>query len=134
MEPEDEIFVRAAPSGIHGVGVFAVSEIPQGRTVQLWSDEELRLIPKDCTGLLRKMVLTYGVETADGFLCPKDFNRVEIGWYINHSDDPNMTYADDITLRALRGVAPGEELTINYEEIEGEFHEPPEKYSKTLDT
>jgi hypothetical protein len=124
-----DIFVRAAPSGIHGVGIFAVSVIPEGATVQLWSDEELQFIPKPLQpGPLRTMVLTYGVETADGFWCPQDFNRAEIGWYINHSDQPNMTYADRITLRALRRIEPCEELTINYVEIEGEFHEPPEQH------
>ena len=124
-----EVFVRAAPSGIHGVGIFAVSDIPQGQTVQLWSDEEMRFIPKPLApGPLRTMVLTYGVQTADGFWCPKDFNRAEIGWYINHSDTPNMTYASAITLRAMRDIAAGEELTINYVEIEGEFHESPDRH------
>ena len=34
-----------------------------------------------------------------------------------------MTYADDITLAALRRIEPGEELTVNYRELEGEFHD-----------
>lgn len=124
----DQIFVRAAPSSIHGVGVFAVSPIPKDRTVQLWSDEEMQFIRKPVSGLLRDMILTYGVETEEGYWCPKDFNRAEIGWYINHSDQPNMTYADQITLRALRDIASGEELTVNYAELEGPFHEQPADY------
>ncbi len=120
-----EYFVRAAPSKIHGVGIFAVSAIPAGGQIQLWSDEELRFVRKPVHGLLAEMVWTYGIETEDGFWCPKDFNRAEIGWYINHADQPNMTYVDKITLRALRAIAPGEELTVNYVEIEGPFHVPP---------
>ena len=123
-----DIYVKAAPSPIHGVGVFAVSAIPEGATVQLWSDAEMRLIRKPVDGLLKSMVLTYGVETAEGYLCPRDFNRAEIGRYINHSDTPNMTYADQITLRALRPIAPGEELTVNYVELEGPFHEEPKEF------
>jgi SET domain-containing protein len=119
----DDIFVRLAPSGIHGVGVFAVTAIPPGGTVQLWSNEELRFVRKPVEGVLRDMVLAYGVEAAEGFWCPQDFNRAEIGWYINHADAPNMTYADDITLKALRRIEPGEELTVNYLELEGEFHD-----------
>ncbi len=123
-----EIYVKAAPSPIHGVGVFAVSEIPEGATLQLWSEEELRLVRKPVDGLLRSMVLTYGIETEEGYWCPKDFNRAEIGWYINHSDTPNMTYSGTITLRALRRIAPGEELTVNYVELEGPYHEAPRSY------
>ena len=123
-----EIFVKAGPSPLHGVGIFAVSSIPLGGTVKLWSDEELRLIKKPVDGLLEKMVLTYGVETEEGYWCPKDFNRAEIGWYINHSDTPNMTYADQITLRALRHIESGEELTVNYVELEGPLHVEPRSY------
>jgi uncharacterized protein len=126
----DEIFVKAAPSPIHGVGIFAVSPIPVGGTVQLWSNEELRFIPKPVTGVLLDMVWTYGIETDDGFWCPKDFNRAEIGWYINHSDAPNMTYVDQNTLRAVRSIAPGEELTVSYVEIEGDFHTPTDQHAK----
>jgi hypothetical protein len=124
-----EYFVKAAPSTIHGVGVFAVSAIPEGGTVQLWSEEELRFVPKPLEGVLGQMVWMFGVETDGGFWCPKDFNRAEIGWYINHSDDPNMTYANQITLRARRAIAPGEELTVNYVEIEGPYHEEPAEYA-----
>ena len=119
-----EVLVRAAPSAIHGVGVFAVTPVPRGARVQLWSDEELQFIPSPIDGYLGEMVRSYGIECGGGFWCPKDFNRAEIGWYINHSGDPNMAYVDDITLLALRHIGAGEELTVNYEQINGKFRDP----------
>jgi hypothetical protein len=119
-----DVLVRAAPSAIHGVGVFAVTPIALNARVQLWSEEELRFIAKPVDGYLAEMVRTYGVEVNDGYWCPKDFNRCEIGWYINHSADPNMTYADDVTLVAVRKIGRGEELTVNYAEINGQFRDP----------
>jgi len=92
--------------------------------VQLWSDEELQFIPSPVDGFLAQMVRTYGIECAGGYWSPKDFNRAEIGWYINHSPDPNMTYADDITLCAVRQIRAGDELTVNYEEVSGKFRDP----------
>jgi len=118
-----EIYVKAGPSPIHGVGVFAVTPIAKGRTVKLWSREKLRFVKKPLRGALGKMALMFGVETERGFWCPKDFNRAEIGWYINHSDRPNMTYVNDITLRAMRAIKAGEELTVNYIELEGPYHD-----------
>ena len=34
--------------------------------------------------------------------------------YINHHPDPNAVYYDDLTVYALRDIAPGEEITHNY--------------------
>ncbi|MCC6581433.1 MAG: SET domain-containing protein [Phycisphaeraceae bacterium] len=34
--------------------------------------------------------------------------------YINHSDQPNACYYDDLTLHALRDIHPGEEITHDY--------------------
>lgn len=35
--------------------------------------------------------------------------------YINHSDQPNACYYDDMSVVALRDIKPGEEITHNYE-------------------
>ena len=35
--------------------------------------------------------------------------------YINHADDPNACYYDDLTVVALRDIARDEEITHDYE-------------------
>jgi hypothetical protein len=99
------------------VGIFAVVRIPKDARVQLWSDQELRFIRKPVRGTLRLMAERYGIELPEGYWCPLDFNSAEIGWYINHSDEPNMVHADFITLKALRTIKAGEELTIDYDRL-----------------
>jgi SET domain-containing protein len=34
--------------------------------------------------------------------------------YINHSDDPNACYYDDLSVVALRDIRPHEEITHDY--------------------
>ncbi len=34
--------------------------------------------------------------------------------FINHSDDPNACYFDDLSVVALRDIAAGEEITHDY--------------------
>lgn len=38
--------------------------------------------------------------------------------YINHADQPNACYYDDLTVVALRDIKVGEEITHNYESAE----------------
>jgi hypothetical protein len=43
------------------------------------------------------------------------FNNIGVGWYLNHSNTPNMvTYDGSLTFIAARDIMKGEELTINY--------------------
>ena len=87
-----------ASSRIHGKGLFAAARIPGGSIIGrlcgkpsyadgdhvLWISERL------------------GIEV----LC--DLR------YINHSDQPNACYYDDLSVVALRDIEPHEEITHNY--------------------
>ena len=87
-----------APSTIHGRGLFARTPIRggevighlQGRPSSVDGDYVLWISP------------TRGIEV----LC--DLR------YINHSDDPNACYYDDLSVVALRDIAPDEEITHDY--------------------
>jgi SET domain-containing protein len=35
--------------------------------------------------------------------------------YINHADNPNACYYDDLTVAAIRDISANEEITHNYE-------------------
>ncbi len=91
--------IYVANSNIHGQGLFAESRI-RGGTVIGW------LQGRPCTvdgAYVLWISETQGIEV----LC--DLR------YINHSEQPNACYYDDLSVIALRDIAPDEEITHNYE-------------------
>jgi Proteins containing SET domain len=44
----------------------------------------------------------------------QDFHRMSIGWYTNHSKQPNV---ETRTWKALRDIKKGEEITIDYDAL-----------------
>lgn len=87
-----------ADSAIHGKGLFANTLISAG-TVIGWLNGE----PSADNGTY---VLWISESRGIEVLC--DFK------YINHADDPNACYYDDLSVVALRDIEPHEEITHNY--------------------
>ncbi|MBI2097239.1 MAG: SET domain-containing protein [Candidatus Sungbacteria bacterium] len=103
----------------HGVGVFAVQAIKTGTYLRLFGDEkELRhrtrhLQKSEVPELFRD----YCVDRGETMMCPEDFGCMPVGWYLNHSNVPNAIHRD-YHWYAARDIAPGEEVTINYNTLE----------------
>ena len=116
------------PSTVEGVGVFALHDIAEGTHMELFREdfeEEIRK-PEDVPEKLRGFCL--GRE--DGtLLCPKFFNRMDIGNYVNHSGNANMRYEKGRGYFAKRDIKAGEELLANYREL-GEPEGSREEYFK----
>ena len=102
--------VYVAPSIRHGRGVFAAQSFDAGDVVE------------DCPVLLvaTDAVVAIGL---DGYCFEWDGERYALalgyGSLYNHSWDPNARYDQDhgaslVSYSALRSIAPGEEITINY--------------------
>ena len=116
----DEFSFRLKPSPIHGVGVFATHFIDAGTLLDLWGDEKdtrfLRLHPlvrkTEYSRAMLDFVETFGIEGH----CPPLFNRMAVGWYLNHSDVPNTVNRDD-EFFALGNILAHEELTIDYRSL-----------------
>jgi SET domain-containing protein len=118
-----ESYCRLAPSGIHGIGVFAVRDIPKGvnpfrigiRYPNSWieiTETELARAPVGVAALLATLFLW---DDEGKFRVPSiGTNLVDIGSYLNHSDEPNLRTADGNVFRARRRIAKGEELTVDY--------------------
>ena len=87
-----------ARSNIHGKGLFAGNHITAG-TIIGW----LETIPCDTDG---PYVLWISERDAREVTCDLK--------YINHCDDPNACYYDDLSVMALRDIHPHEEITHNY--------------------
>ncbi len=113
-----------------GVGVFALHDIARG----VW----LELFPRGYTsrklraGELPEALRGYCTVKPNGILAaPRRFNRMSIGWYLNHSSSPNAEWDDELGgYVAARDIAAGEELFIDYnlfeepEESKAAFYAP----------
>ena len=62
-------------------------------------------------------------------LCPKYFNSLDIGNYLNHSENANLRYEKGKGYFAARDIQAGEELFANYKEL-GEPEDSYENYIK----
>jgi len=87
-----------AASTIHGKGLFAKTPIAGGDVIG-W------LNGKPCT-TDGAHVLWISERQGIKVLCDLK--------YINHADDPNACYYDDLSVVALRDIEPHEEITHNY--------------------
>ncbi|MCU0705356.1 MAG: SET domain-containing protein-lysine N-methyltransferase [Fimbriiglobus sp.] len=112
--------VGLAPSPIHGIGVFALADIPAG-TRDLFAppadwvpvpDAEVEKLPPH----VRQLVHTYCLWDAGVYyLPPHGFRVMDVVMYLNHSDTPNLRQIDGGDyFETLRDVAAGEELTVDY--------------------
>lgn len=116
--------VRVGQSSIHGLGAFAVTRIAKGTPIWRFTPGfDLALDPRlvdEQPAHFRQALLHYGYidhRLKRFILCCDDAR------FINHSDAPNVgihfdldPYGVDI---ALRDIAAGEEITVDYQLVEG---------------
>ncbi len=110
----------------HGVGVFAIHDIKKGTHLRLFIDEktteyESRVLNKSD---VPELFWGHCIDRGDKFICPADFGAMPIGWYVNHSMDPNAMPGQNPNLHrryrwyASKDIRAGEEITINYTDLE----------------
>src|SRR5262245_6241987 len=102
-----------------GVGVRAVRTIRKGSRIDAWEPGDMIYVPLEAVTDIEylKWLNVFGIVVWQGFYAPKNPIRMSLGWYINHSDRPNVTIAVSPTrwtIRARRDIKPGEELTVDY--------------------
>ena len=117
-ELNSTIKVRIAPSKIHGVGIFAIMEIPKGTRcycVPTASGHKWYSVPWGSLNKLfpevREIIVDQWPSIYNGskFLSPN-----YTAWpilFMNHSSDPNFDNRSD---RALKDISKGEELLEDY--------------------
>lgn|GEM_PF-6707766 len=117
--PHDRVYVRLAPSAIHGVGLVAIARIKKGTRI-FYDDSEIVWFEKriiEGQGLTEQVVKLYKdfcIPKDGHYGCPKNFNLITPSWYLNHSDNPNAYSDDEYSFFALRDIEKGEELTQDY--------------------
>jgi len=113
----DELSFVLRSSPLAGVGVFTTHPVQKGSYLALFLDDTVRRIrysEMENNPQLKAFCLTYGIERREYVCVPHHFSHMEIGWYLNHSKDPNAVH--DGKWLAARDIAAGEEITIDYGE------------------
>jgi SET domain-containing protein len=117
------VYARIKQSKIHGVGVFAICDIP--KDTKLFPEDEGEIIWKKKSALnldempqeIRQLYDQFCLIKNKGetYGCPKSFNLMTIAWYLNHSKTPNVGCDQDYAFYALRDIKKGEELAADYQ-------------------
>jgi hypothetical protein len=112
------VTVRIAPSKIHGVGVFALRDLPAGKKLHL---DAVPQVYQLAVGSLSKLYPEVRQIIVDRW--PRIFSGSAIAYpdaryqaYVNHSDDYNY---DCISDTLIEDVKAGDEITENYRSIPG---------------
>jgi len=114
-------YVMIKPSPLHGIGVFAIRDIPKGtknifsKGVGDWikvSKEEVDALPQHSKDLIENHCLF----DEDFYFIPDyGFKLVDLVIYLNHSETPNVISLNDgEEFEAIRDIAIGEELLVDY--------------------
>jgi SET domain-containing protein len=123
-ELSNNTWVMIKPSGTHGIGVFAVRDIPAG-CKELFSKEmgEWTTVPRkeiDALPLHAKdIVENYCLYDEENYFIPaKGFKVMDLSLFLNHADEPNIISVNDGEyFETIKEIKKGEELFIDYGEI-----------------
>ena len=102
----------------HGIGVFAIRDIPEGTNVFAGDDNEMREIDKNDFAYaqpeIKKLYEDFCVWQDGKVKGPSNFNNLTVGWYLNHSDSPNVRCDENFDFITTREIKNGEEITADY--------------------
>jgi hypothetical protein len=110
----------------HGVGVFTTHDIKKGTHLRLFVDEmedafESVVVDKNS---VPEAFWGHCLDRGDTMICPNDFGALPIGWYVNHSSEPNAKPGPNPNPHrkyrwyASRDITEGEEILFNYSDLE----------------
>jgi hypothetical protein len=105
--------VKGRPSEIEGRGLVAAAPIAKDEIVAIKGGH---LVDTAALHALPERLRNSDVQIADGFhlVALEEAEYEPVMLFINHSCEPNVGFAGNIVLVAMRDVAAGEELTTDY--------------------
>lgn len=123
-ELQHQTWVALKPSATHGIGVFAIRDIPKGTRTIFSKDtgnyisisfEEVAELPVHT----KNFIETYYLYDETHYFIPSHGCKVmDMANYLNHSSTPNILSVDEgLWFEAARDIAEGEELFVDYGEI-----------------
>ncbi|MFA6064327.1 MAG: SET domain-containing protein [archaeon] len=132
-------YCRIMPSKLHGVGVFAIRDIPKDinpfgiETKQKW----VRVHLKDLGEIhpnLNEMIEAFYVIKKDGsvWINSGGLGSIGISFYMNTSKNPNMKTIDEgFTFITSKEIKCGEELLADYGEFDWKYKQSEKDKTKT---
>jgi uncharacterized protein len=104
---------KGRPSSIEGRGLVAVAPIGAGEVVAIKGGH---IVDTATMHTLPERLRNSEVQIADGFhlVALEDAEYEPVMLFINHSCEPNVGFAGNIVLVAMRDIGPDEELTTDY--------------------
>ncbi len=121
---ENNIYCRLKVSSIQGIGIFAIRDIPKGVNpflgfrettyIEIPIEEVIlnKRIPSEVKELITDL---YVVQDGKISLPDHGLNEVDISYFLNHSNSPNMEAIEEgSAFIAKRDIKNGEELTSDY--------------------
>jgi SET domain-containing protein len=123
-ELANNTWVKLQPSPTHGIGVFAVRDIPEGCTA-MFSQEmgewvtvprsEVNALPQHAKELVENFCL---YDEQHYFIPAQGFKSIDLSLFLNHSEKPNIISVNDGEyFKAVQSIKRGEELLIDYGSI-----------------
>jgi SET domain-containing protein len=123
-ELTDNTYAMLKPSPVHGIGVFAIRDIPKGcRSIFSKGHGEWIKMPVSEIEKLpshsRELVETYCLYDEHNYYVPDyGFKVMDMVNYLNHSFSPNIISINHgEEFEAMTDIPAGAELLINYEQI-----------------
>lgn len=118
---QNETYVMLKSSLVHGIGVFAIKDIPKG-TRNIFSKgmgEWLKVPIKEVEALpehTKSLIETYCLFDEENYFIPEyGFKMIDPVIYLNHSSNPNIISINDgEAFEALVDIMAGQELVVNY--------------------
>lgn len=125
-ELKDDTWVCLSPSSVHGVGVFAIRNIPKGCKTMFKlgcedfvdiTNSELCNLPWETVELIDRYCI-YDKDK-DAYSIPNyGFKITDLVNYLNHSEDPNVISINNgEVFEAIKDIKKGDELLIDYDVI-----------------
>lgn len=118
---KDDVYCKLGVSTIHGIGVFALRDIPKGAKPlkSMVSNKEVkfsRIELKSVPSTVRKHLNMFCLVEKGRVYAPEiGMNAVNLSIYLNHSKTPNLFYNDDGVIEAMVDIPQGSEVTIDYD-------------------
>ena len=110
------LYTYLAPSKVcQGVGVFALVIIPENTTIWKVEEEQIRkyewdTIPDEIESYIERMTFC----DEEGFWLDCELDRLYPAYYVNHSEDANVTLGELGEYITTQQIEKDEEILFNY--------------------
>lgn len=115
-------YCQIRQSKIHGVGIFAVKNIPKGidpfknANKVVWHGFEIKEVKKLDPKIVKLMFDFFTVQNGKLWVPDSGLTGMDMSFYMNTSKKPNVKTVDKgESFVSMRLIRTGEELTVDYE-------------------